>query len=283
MTNMMVHRPSRRSLATGVVLAALVLVGTAPGAQSTSMVGRFKARCGYTRSLPDDPIVHPGEPGASHLHDFFGNLTTDATTTTEALQAGSTSCKPLGDHSAYWIPSLYNDGTQVAPLKLAAYYNLNGRKPGSIVTFPVGLRMITGDGTATTAQPATVTDWRCLPKTTVRPVAGEVPTCDTTSHLLLRLNFADCWDGVNLDSPDHRDHMAQSKRGDDGFRHCPDTHPTAVPQLGLQVEYPIAGGPAVTLSSGGQFSGHADFWNAWLPDPLSHLVDTCLNTPTACG
>ncbi len=276
------HRRIGTSLASGVVLAALVLVGTAPGAQAKAPTGRFKARCGYTRSLPDDPIVRPGAAGASHLHDFFGNRTTDAATTTETLQAGSTSCQPLADHSAYWVPSLYKDGTQVAPLKLAAYYNLNGRQPGTIVAFPAGLRMITGNSAATTAQPATVTDWTCLPTKPAQMTAGEVPTCDAISHLVLRVAFSDCWDGVNLDSPDHRGHMALSQRASDGYRHCPGTHPTAVPQVGLQVEYPIGGGPGVTLSSGGQFSGHADFWNAWVPDQLSHLVDTCLNTPTAC-
>ncbi|MDQ6798228.1 MAG: DUF1996 domain-containing protein [Actinomycetota bacterium] len=280
-TTMAVHRRSRTSLGTGVVLVVLVLTGAAPSAQAKAMVGGFKARCAYTRSLADDPIVHPGDPGASHLHDFFGNKTTTAATTTESLQAGPTTCQPLGDHSAYWVPSLYNDGTQVAPLRVAAYYNLNGRQPGSIVAFPTGLRMIAGDSNATSAQPATITDWSCLPKPP-GTTAGGVPTCDPTSHLLLRVTFPDCWDGLALDSPDHRSHMAVSEGTSDGLRHCPATHPQAVPQLALKVEYPIRGGPGVTLSSGGQVSGHADFWNAWVPDQLSHLVDTCLNTPTTC-
>ncbi len=283
MKTMVVHRRNRRSLAAGVILATLALVGTAPSAQSKAVAGRFKARCGFTRSLPDDPIVHPGDPGTSHLHDFFGNRTTDAATTTETLQAGATSCMPLADRSAYWVPSLYNDGARVAPLKIAAYYSLNGRQPGTIVAFPTGLRMITGDSGATAAQPATITDWTCLPKPAAATAPGQVPTCDAASHLLLRVSFPDCWDGVNLDSPDHRSHMAVSERAADGLRHCPPAHPTAVPQVGLQVEYPTLGGPTVTLSSGGQFSGHADFWNAWVPDQLSHLVDACINTPTNCG
>lgn len=276
------HR-NRRGPALGVVLAALVLIGTAPSAQSMPVVGRFKARCGYSRSLPDDPIVHPGDPGTSHLHDFFGNVTADAATTTETLQGGATTCKPLADHSAYWVPSLYDDGTQVAPLKVAAYYNLYARQPGTIVAFPAGLRMIAGDGSATAAQPAAVTNWTCLPKKPARPTAGEVPTCDGASHLLLRVTFPDCWDGVNLDSPDHRSHMAPSRRAGDGYRHCPDSHPTAVPQLSFQVEYPIRGGPTVSLSSGGQFSAHGDFWNAWVPETLAQRVDSCLNTPTDCS
>ena len=32
--------------------------------------------CPYSHSAPDDPIRFPGQPGASHLHDFFGVTTT---------------------------------------------------------------------------------------------------------------------------------------------------------------------------------------------------------------
>ena len=57
--------------------------GAAPvrhlGPQGT--VGQFVVECGYSHSAPDDPIVYPGQPGMSHEHDFFGNVTTDADST----------------------------------------------------------------------------------------------------------------------------------------------------------------------------------------------------------
>ena len=34
--------------------------------------------CAFVRHLTADPIVYPGQPNQGHLHDFFGNLTTDA-------------------------------------------------------------------------------------------------------------------------------------------------------------------------------------------------------------
>ncbi|MFN2590263.1 MAG: hypothetical protein ABR518_05795, partial [Actinomycetota bacterium] len=37
--------------------------------------------CGYDHSLEDDPIVSPNQPGAAHLHDFFGSHSTDAFST----------------------------------------------------------------------------------------------------------------------------------------------------------------------------------------------------------
>lgn len=41
-------------------------------------VAEFLAECPYTHRAPDDPIVFPGLPGASHMHSFFGNDTTHA-------------------------------------------------------------------------------------------------------------------------------------------------------------------------------------------------------------
>lgn len=47
--------------------------------------------------------------------------------------------------------------------------------------------------------------------------------------------FPSCWDGKNLDSPDHRTHVAygpgQALAGDQ----CPDTHPVRIPQVMYEV------------------------------------------------
>jgi hypothetical protein len=117
-----------------------------------------------------------------------------------------------------------------------------------------------------------VTSWSC------GPFGGEasstVPTCAAggRSGLRLQVNFPNCWDGRNLDSADHRRHMAYSARGA-----CPASHPVEVPAISLVVRYPVAGGPSAQLASGGQFSGHADFVNAWDQEALSTLVDRYLN------
>jgi hypothetical protein len=42
----------------------------------------------------------------------------------------------------------------------------------------------------------------------------------------------------------------------------------------------------VTFSSGGRFSGHADFWNTWRMDGengFNNLHTRCLNEGTYCG
>jgi hypothetical protein len=72
--------------------------------------------------------------------------------------------------------------------------------------------------------------------------------------------------------------MAYSAR-----RRCPADHPVAVPAVELIYRYPIAGGSDVTLSSGGQLTAHADFFNAWKQGALTRLVNRCLNAFRHCG
>src|SRR5919198_781505 len=65
----------------------------------------------------DDPIVHPGQPGASHLHSFIGNTATDAASTIASLESGGSTCgKGMDqvDRSAYWVPALLRNGRAVS-------------------------------------------------------------------------------------------------------------------------------------------------------------------------
>jgi hypothetical protein len=63
---------------------------------------------------------------------------------------------------------------------------------------------------------------------------------------------------------------------------CPKAHPVPVAALSLVVQYPPLSG-TVTLSSGGIFSTHADFLNAWDEQALEDLVNRCLNAVRPCG
>jgi hypothetical protein len=107
-----------------------------------------------------------------------------------------------------------------------------------------------------------------------------VPTCPDArgSFLRLHIRFPECWDGKRLDSADHKSHMAYAMR-----RGCPSTHPVEVPQITQIYRYPTRGGEGFSLASGGQYSAHADFVNAWKPSALRKLVDGCLNALVHCG
>jgi Domain of unknown function (DUF1996) len=247
---------------------------------SGSWHGSFQVSCRSSHQNFDDPIVYPGQVGAAHHHDFFGNRTTDAFSTTANLVGKPTTCSRPGDTAAYWVPALYNNGERVTPDRLIAYYRTTRIKDvDDIQPFPAGLRMIAGDHMATAANPQSTAliNWDCgdgLDGTATPPArCGDL--------LRLRVEFPNCWDGRNLDSADHKSHMAYAPRGGRG---CPSSHPVAVPSLHLNFKWKVTGSLSdVTLASGGVHSGHADFFNSWDQDAQAQLVRQCLNSSMVCG
>jgi Domain of unknown function (DUF1996) len=230
--------------------------------------GYFAVACGFSHRNQDDPIVYPRERGRSHDHTYFGNTSTNAFSTPASLRAaGRTTCRIPGDTAAYWAPTLLVGGRAVEPLGAIAYYLR--RTFGRVSPFPAGLKVVAGNAAAQTPQSRRVTYWSCGEG----DASSSLPICrDRRSSLRLTVNFPNCWDGRRLDSADHKSHMAYSERG-----RCPSSHPTEVPALRLVVYYGIAGSRTAELASGGEFSGHADFVNAWNQRTLSAFVDRYLN------
>jgi len=241
-------------------------LGPLGGFGTGSRGGYFAVLCAFSHRNQDDMIVFPGQPGRSHDHTYFGNTSTNASSTVASLQASGSTCLARGDRAAYWVPTLAVNGKVVQPLGAAIYYVR--RTANAVQPFPPGFRMISGDATARTAQSVDVTSWTCG---LFGGGTSSVPNCRFPT-LQLRVRFPDCWDGTHLDATDHKTHMAYSSGGT-----CPASHPVALPGLLLDVLYPVTGGPRSVLSSGGQFSGHADFVNAWDQQILTQRVDRDLN------
>ncbi len=237
----------------------------------------FIESCRFSHRAPDDPIVFPGKAGASHDHSFVGNRTTAASSTHASLRAAPTSCRRPSDTAAYWVPTLLQAAKPIFPAGATIYYRR--ATLGLVTSFPKNFRMIAGAATATTPQSRGVTWWSCGAASNIAP-SSAVPTCPDArgNSLRLHVRFPNCWDGGRLDSPDHKSHVAYSMRAA-----CPSTHPVALPQLTQIYRYATRGGPEFTLASGGQFSAHADFLNAWRPHVLKMLVESCLNALVRCG
>lgn len=239
-------------------------------------IGEFVAYCEFSHRLHEDPIVFPGQPHASHSHDFFGNITAGANSTTESLLAGGTTCDPVGDRSSYWAPTLYDaQGVEIGMERATFYYLVHINNPTTLQPFPVGLKIIAGNAKATKPEEAEHIKWSCLgaPDSST----GDFVTCPAGSKLELLVNYPDCWDGVNLDSANHKSHMTYSA---DGV--CPATHPVAVPALQFKLRYNTPGGPGFKLSSGAGYTAHADFFNAWEPDAQLNRLQ-CLHELIKCG
>jgi hypothetical protein len=242
-------------------------------------VGEFVARCGFSHRALDDPIVHRGRPGRSHSHDFFGNETTDANSTIEALLAGPTTCDKRSDTAAYWAPTLYHDGEPVTPELGSAYYRgVVGVDVSRSVAPPPGLVMIAGDSLGERTPTTSTAAWACGERGELVSVSAP-PTCSSRSKLTMHIQYTDCWDGRRLDSGDHRGHVAHSTEGT-----CPTSHPVAMAQLVFVISYPISGDPGdLRLASGDLATAHADFMNAWDQDVLVAETRYCINRNVTCS
>ena len=264
-------------LATGLVVSSALAGDRGSSGKMQRVRGvNFVSSCTFSHGAPDDPIVFFGLPGASHHHSFVGNTGTNASSTLESLLAAGTTCHRPGDTAAYWMPTLLVNGQPVAPNHAQIYYRRTTMR--HVEAFPTGFRMVAGDAKATSPQAQRVTFWNCGALGGVRR-ESTVPTCPNPRRAALRLHvtFPSCWDGKNLDSADHQSHVVYPVRG-----RCPSRFSHALPQISLIYRYPTTGGAGVTLASGGQYSGHADFFNAWRQSDLQALVDGCLNALRHC-
>ncbi|MGP3981607.1 DUF1996 domain-containing protein [Streptomyces sp. KR80] len=242
----------------------------------------FRADCFSSHRRPDDPIVFPGQSGRSHIHEFYGNRTANASSTLESLSAGTTNCTPKTDLSSYWTPTLYKNGVPVAPERVTVYYQgITDRTRA--VPHPRGLRYVVGNALATSPDDNPAARWSCVG----RPESSrDFMTCPPGTKLENYLDFPTCWDGVRLDSPNHRDHMAYASGST-----CPSSHPVPVPRLELLITWPVGGGGLslagtrnganVTTAPGYTF--HGDFFNAWDSAELRRRVTDCINAGYICG
>jgi hypothetical protein len=234
----------------------------------------------------DDPIVYPGEPGASHMHDFFGSTETNAYSTPPSLVGSAgTTCRFSTDHSGYWFPALVMDGTYIQPVETAMYY----RGPDwayaetNVEAIPASLEMIAGDSHATAPQPRPITYWQCGPAYgAVVPKSSTPYDCSPYpgSYVRAQLTFPSCWDGVHRDSADHRSHLAYPLVK--GSNICPLTHPVLIPRITAVVNYGIVNGAGATLSSGPGYTFHGDFMNGWDQVKLIQFTDRCINNLVYC-
>jgi hypothetical protein len=284
------RRMAGAGLVVTVVLATAVGFGSAEGRgvldkhkpssqRSARAAGAFVSHCRFTHRLPDDPIVKPGMPGMSHLHDFAGNVSTNAFSTRESLlAAGDTTCRRTDDLSGYWVPTLYELNNPIPPA-VTAYYVVGPRNPAFIRSFPPGLRVVAGDAHATAPQKSFIVSWSC---DRGRQQSRTKPPYCLHKRLVLVIRFPDCWDGVNLDGVDHKSHLAYSVPQRNGTRLCPPDHRVNVPALLLRIVYKTHGGRLVRLASGRYYTAHADFFNGWRQPVLDALVQRCRNGNVNC-
>lgn len=245
-------------------------------------VGIFTDRCGRTQTKADDPILMPGMSGQSMHHDFFGNRSVDASTTTTQLVGGSTSCSTTADASAYWTPVLYQDGTALAPDRALLYWRAPRATASSTTTIPAGLTMIAGNEKATTPQGVGIVKWTCSEQTTRATASPQ--DCPQGQQLRLAITFPNCWDGHTLDGKEQTNVIYPPRPA----AACPASHPVQIPQIVFHADYPTSSASGLAVSIGPTQTGsvtteHADFMNGWNRDVFAADVSACIVTDVRCG
>lgn len=277
---------------TGVSTPAIGRAGYSKSAGDGSAA--FRVNCRFNRMDFVDPIVAPRRPRGSHLHIFFGNTSTGAWSTPESIRTtGASTCTGgTANRSAYWAPAIIDTSTGAPVMSstswvdqehfLQVYYKsgYEGVAPQTVQNFPVGLRMIAGSAMSTGPQPNGIVTYSCEDGQRQIHGATSFPACQPGQLFVMSIKFPQCWDGRNLDSPDHKSHMAYGAGWPD--KGCPASHPVPLPQITQNYRYRVpAGGMSSwrlssdTYSGPAGYSGHADWMNGWDQAVFQRMLDNC--------
>jgi hypothetical protein len=250
--------------------------------------GQFRAACQYSHFAYDDPIVYPNQPGRSHLHMFFGNTLTNANTNTNSLvNSGGGSCNGFElNRSGYWTPALLDGrGNAIVPDMIILYYKT--KSTDTVQRMPQGLKMISGNATAESFTVSDFLYWSCGDSGSISNKSNRIPDCNGDT-INATIAFPQCWDGRNLDSADHRSHMALVSP----HAACPSTHPVRLPQISILMYFPgdqyskdwhLSSDRTGGFNTGAGATLHADWWGGWNDEAMDLWTDGCMKAARNCS
>ncbi|GGN49283.1 hypothetical protein FHR83_008754 [Actinoplanes campanulatus] len=177
-----------------------------------------------------------------------------------------------------------NTGGIVRPAKVLIEYR--GNPVSKVVPMPKFLRTLTGDAKPTSRGPANArATWTC--SGFGDRLSDKYPICPAGRAVQRVHDFPGCWDGKNIDSDNHRRHVAFADKTTgacpQGFR--------AIPQLRITISYNI---PRSVQAKGqyaldsfpeenhNPFSDHNDFINVNSARTMQRIT-TCINTGKRCS
>ncbi|WP_435834110.1 DUF1996 domain-containing protein, partial [Streptomyces albogriseolus] len=283
-----------------------------PEPSGNASTGTFTSECGVNANgvfNSDNVIAAPGvSNGAHHFHDYIGNQATNAFVSDDELTRAETSCEDQRDKSSYYWPVLRlqngteerdaqspgggiegNAGEIVTPKDVTLTFV--GNPKGKVTAMPRLLRIITGDAKSFVNGPANANaSWSCTGFED-RQLKDKYPLCPEGSDVVRSFAFQSCWDGRNIDSANHRTHMAFT----DAEGNCPAGF-QPIPQLVQRIVYDVDapsledGGKTVPLFAVDSFpeqlhkpiTDHGDFINVFEEDLMNEMV-ACINEGRTCG
>jgi hypothetical protein len=167
----------------------------------------------------------------------------------------------------------------------SAEITFRGSPTGDVVAMPKFLKILYGDAKQSTNGPKNARDsWTCAGFED-KVLINKYPVCPNGGAVKRIHDFPSCWDGKNIDSTNHRDHIVfPDANGNckNGFK--------AVPQLRITLTYNIP----QDVQEKGQYkvdsfeqeqhnpaSDHDDFANVMSSNLMNRVVD-CINSGKTC-
>jgi hypothetical protein len=306
------------------------LTGDIAMPSSIDSVGQFRMTCGAGPIRPDDPIVYPGIAGRSHPHQFFGNTAINAFSTYNSIRTkGMTTCGSAGDpthpinRSGYWFPAMDGgDGYFRSVDIIKLYYKrlpvgafgckANGSSTDTCVNVPHGLRMIAGWKSSDNSNGATssgIVDYYCTTQTETTGgqlshsldmnTAISASACVSAyaakqhPHLEVEFRFPQCWNGTQVDTADHRSHMAFEQNFGGADFQCPADHPYRIANITGSLLFALdaaafAGkwrwsSDSTFAGNVGGFTFHTDYFEGWSPTVKATWHQYCINGHLSCN
>jgi len=239
--------------------------------------GIFRADYLSIGHVRTDPIITQNCL-SDHVHTFYGPPLLYPKVTDEELRNFNpdlSSGNIRENNSLYWHPSVYrveDDGTRtlLEPYWTDVYYTYETN--GKTKAFPNGFKMIAGyedgDTSIDCENPKPCNRQNC------KRINKFFPK-NRCEEIKISMAFPRCWDGVSLDSENHRSHVVYPMDDDAPFEgKCPNSHPVRLPFLEIDIRYrKYKGGPHEFSDGSGQF--HTDYMSGWDEDFLQSVIDNC--------